>query len=102
MYIVIDYQDLADIRLTKCSYIVAGLACKIHCKVNLLFDYLAAEKHLDTVFEEVTGTVKECPRGQEVTLIQDGWSNIHNQPVIANVVHTGKRNFNSTRCFGGA
>jgi len=30
---------------------------------------------------------------KEVTLVQDGWSDIHNQPVIASCVHTGNKSY---------
>ena len=31
--------------------------------------------------------------GKDVTLVQDGWSDIHNSPVIAHCVHTGERSY---------
>lgn len=48
-----------------------------------------AGKHLDEVHGEVMNQTKDTLHGKRVTLIQDGWSDIHNNPVIANVVHTG-------------
>ena len=30
---------------------------------------------------------------KDVTLVQDGWSNIHNNPVIATSIHTGTKTY---------
>lgn len=38
---------------------------------------------LDKVYEELRGDMKEAVSGKTATLVEDGWSNIHNEPVIA-------------------
>ena len=43
---------------------------------------------LDDVTAELTGSVRHCLNGKIVTLAQDGWSNIHNDPVLATCVTT--------------
>lgn len=48
-----------------------------------------AGKHLDTTFEEVKKQTRVAVKDKQVTLVQDGWSDIHNQPVIATAIHTG-------------
>ena len=48
---------------------------------------------LDTVFVAINGHVADQLEGKDVTLVQDGWSDIHNQPVIASCVHTGSKSF---------
>lgn len=45
---------------------------------------------LDDIMEDATRETKEVLKDKSVTLIQDGWSNIHNQPVIANCLSDGK------------
>lgn len=40
--------------------------------------------------EDAIRETKEVLKDKSVTLIQDGWSNIHNQPVIANYLLDGK------------
>ena len=47
-----------------------------------------ANNLLDAVFEEVNQKTATELKDREVTLIQDGWSDIHNTPVIASCVHT--------------
>lgn len=48
---------------------------------------------LDKVHEEVndkmTEELKDVNSMRPVTLIQDGWSSIHNDPIIATSIHTG-------------
>lgn len=48
---------------------------------------------LDAVHKEVDSHLATDLEGQFVTLIQDGWSNIHNQPVIGSCLHNGTRSF---------
>lgn len=49
-----------------------------------------AGNSLDDMIEDATKETKEVLKDKSVTLIQDGWSNIHNQPVIANCLSDGK------------
>ena len=42
-----------------------------------------ANELLDSVHESIQSQMKEELKGKEVTLMQDGWSDIHNSPVIA-------------------
>ena len=42
-----------------------------------------SEKHLDRVTEQLQEKMKGALEGKEVTMVEDGWSNIHNEPVIA-------------------
>lgn len=48
---------------------------------------------LDSVYDECKATLSSSLKGQQVTLIQDGWSNIHNQPVIGTCLHNGTKPF---------
>ena len=49
---------------------------------------------LNSVYEQVNEHIVEDTRGKDVTLVQDGWSDIDNNPVIATSIHTGsKTNF---------
>lgn len=48
---------------------------------------------LDKVFDSMNTTVASDLDGKDVTLVQDGWSDIHNQPVIASCVHTGSKSY---------
>ena len=48
---------------------------------------------LNTVHERINEHICEQTRGKEVTLIQDGWSDIHNNPVIATSIHTGSKSY---------
>ena len=48
-----------------------------------------ANNLLDAVFEEVNQKTSTELKDKEVRLIQDGWSDIHNTPVIASCVHSG-------------
>lgn len=45
---------------------------------------------LDSMEAKISTNMAEQLKGQTVTLIQDGWSNIHNQPVLANCLFDGK------------
>lgn len=45
---------------------------------------------LDDMKKDATKERKEVLKDKSVTLIQDGWSNIPNQPVIANCLSDGK------------
>ncbi|KAI6658145.1 hypothetical protein LOD99_11125 [Oopsacas minuta] len=42
---------------------------------------------LDKIFNEVTTMTASALEGKDVTLVQDGWSDIHNSHVIAHCVH---------------
>lgn len=48
---------------------------------------------LDDISKDVKEEAKRELQGKSVTLIQDGWSSIHNDPVIANCVTDGKNVF---------
>lgn len=45
---------------------------------------------LDQIYEEVTDKAKADLHGKNVTLVQDGWSSIHNDPIIVNCVSSGQ------------
>ena len=51
------------------------------------------EKHLDSVTEKLKGEMKEQLEGKMVTLVEDGWSNIHNDPVVATCLNVGGKSF---------
>lgn len=42
---------------------------------------------LDQVSANVVNHMKKNVEGKQVTLIEDGWSNIHNDPIIATCIH---------------
>lgn len=46
---------------------------------------------LDNVHAQIEMSIKKSIKDQDVTLMQDGWSDIHNSPVIATAVHTGSK-----------
>ena len=46
---------------------------------------------LDKVYESVNEVTARNLKDKPVTLIQDGWSDIHNSPVIAHCIHTGSK-----------
>lgn len=48
---------------------------------------------LQKVNEELLTNAKNKLDGKTVTLIQDGWSSIHNDPVIANCISTGHESY---------
>ena len=48
---------------------------------------------LDKVSEEMHGKMKKELDGKTATLVQDGWSNCHNDPVIASSVQSGGKTF---------
>ena len=48
---------------------------------------------LEKIYEEVTKTAASELEGKNVTLVQDGWSDIHNTHVIAHSVHTGQKSY---------
>jgi len=54
---------------------------------------------LDKVHGSLSTVVAKSLQGKEVTLIQDGWSDIHNSPVIA---HTASQAFFLSRVKTGA
>jgi len=39
---------------------------------------------LDNVHDQLTQDMMESVSGNTATLVQDGWSNIHNEPIAAN------------------
>lgn len=45
---------------------------------------------LNDINEESEANMASELEGHHVTLIQDGWSNIHNQPIIGSCLHNGK------------
>ena len=50
-----------------------------------------ANKHLDEVTKEIEDDMKANQKGKSVTLVEDGWSNIHNDPVIASCLNVDGR-----------
>uniref|UniRef100_A0A6P7H6W0 Uncharacterized protein LOC114347821 n=1 Tax=Diabrotica virgifera virgifera TaxID=50390 RepID=A0A6P7H6W0_DIAVI len=48
---------------------------------------------LDTVYKEIEETLKSELSAEDVsfTMMQDGWSSIKNDPIIATSIHTGER-----------
>lgn len=49
---------------------------------------------LDTIHEEVLGEIKdEVSFKDTLVLTQDGWSSVHNDPIIAHCFNDGKKNF---------
>lgn len=50
-------------------------------------------KLLDSVYDECKETLASNLKDQKVTLIQDGWSNIHNQSIIGTCLHNGTNSF---------
>lgn len=48
---------------------------------------------LDSVHEKITCSMKEELKGKEVTMMQDGWSDIHNTPVIASTLHCQEKSY---------
>lgn len=44
---------------------------------------------LDKIHNQLQMEMEKKISGKKVSLLQDGWSNIHNEPVIANCIHTG-------------
>lgn len=51
---------------------------------------------------EVKTAIATALAGKEVTLIQNGWSNIHDEPVIATNVHTGCQSYLLSTTDSGA
>lgn len=52
-----------------------------------------ADKYLDKVHEGLQTTMAEQLQGKVVTLVEDGWSNIRNEPVIATCVQTHDKTY---------
>lgn len=52
-----------------------------------------ANKLLDKIYITTQEEAKNKLNGKSVTLIQDGWSGIHNEPVSASCVSDGKKFF---------
>lgn len=50
--------------------------------------FALADKHLDQVCDEMEEKMKLELDGKTVTLVEDGWSNIHNDPVVATCITT--------------
>ena len=48
---------------------------------------------LDTVSDECEGKLRQQLVGKNVILVQDGWSNVQNQPVIGSCLHTGDKSY---------
>lgn len=46
---------------------------------------------LDRVSEDLTSDMKDDIDGKSGTLVQDGWSNIHNEPVVASCLHVNNK-----------
>lgn len=52
-----------------------------------------ANELLDKIYNTTQEEAKNTLNGKSVTLIQDGWSGIHNEPVIASCVSDGEKSF---------
>jgi len=52
-----------------------------------------ADKLLDNVSTELQTTMQKELQHKDVTLIEDGWSNVHNDPVTASCVHVNGKSF---------
>ena len=48
---------------------------------------------LNKVHDQINEHIIEQTRDKDVTLIQDGWSDIHNNPVIATAIHTSSKTY---------
>ena len=48
---------------------------------------------LDIVHDRIRQHIVKEIQNKDVTLIQDGWSDIHNHPVIATSIHTGSKSY---------
>ncbi len=48
---------------------------------------------LDKVHEKLVTHVIDEVKGKYVVMMQDGWSDIHNTPVIATSLHTGEKSY---------
>lgn len=48
---------------------------------------------LDQVSTEVIHQTKKNVEGKPVTLVEDGWSNIHNDPIIATCIHSEGKSY---------
>ena len=48
---------------------------------------------LETVHERLVQHMKTEVQGKNVVMMQDGWSDIHNTPVIATSLHTGEKSY---------
>ena len=45
----------------------------------------------DKVHDKVAGNMKSMIQGKDAVLVQDGWSDIHNSPVIASSLHVNNK-----------
>lgn len=52
-----------------------------------------ADSLLDAVHSEMEGLVAANLKGKEGTLIIDGWSNIHNEPIIASCIKVNEKSY---------
>lgn len=48
---------------------------------------------LDSVFDKLHGDVTQELEGKVVTLVEDGWSTVHNDPVVATSLATGGKSY---------
>ena len=48
---------------------------------------------LNTIHDQINEHILDQTRDKDVTLVQDGWSDIHNNPVIATSIHTGSKTY---------
>ena len=47
----------------------------------------------NTIHDQINEHILDQTRDKDVTLVQDGWSDIHNDPVIATSIHTGSKTY---------
>ena len=96
-------KQLLDLQLARVFYacnIPFSVAENEHMKtlMNMLRGgtYKPPSRHemsghlLNEINEECEAKMASELEGHHVTLIQDGWSNIHNQPIIGSCLHNGK------------
>lgn len=51
------------------------------------------DKHLDSVTEQLSEQMMVHLQGKTVTLVEDGWSNLHNEPVVARCLSVEGKSF---------
>ena len=67
--------------------------------VKSFFSFCILASNVHRVLE---ATMKEAIKGKTATLVEDGWSNIHNKPVVASCLQVGKDVYFLESCDTGA
>ena len=65
---------------------------QLDCITEKLLLYIAGHL-LDTVHDELKDTMKKELDGKNATLVQDGWSNCHNDPVVASCLQVDNQSY---------